>query len=166
MFTPFKLFNIIATSIYKILKDILKWVLSYWNNLPSVEKFFTLNLVILAFFLSQGWRAYEINFATEYGYYHKIYTDDFFLFFIFILLAVFTTFFWRLHAHSNKLIVFFRIFSLGGIFLLWVMNLLSPERIASTSEADFTYQFYIFGIFAFSGLISGFLGIINYTQKE
>ncbi len=166
MLTLLKLFNIIVTGIYKILKDILKWALSYWNNLPFAEKFFTLNLIILAFFLSQGWRAYEISFATEYTYYHKIYTDDFFLFFIFIILAVSTTFFWRLDVHSNKLIVFFRIFSLGGIFLLWVMNLLLPERIASTPEADFTYQFYIFGIFAFFGLISGFLGIINYTQKE
>ena len=152
---------------------LVKWAIQLlqkaYKKLATVDKLFLLFWGSAMLFLIQEWRSYSIRLAENYTVSrHKIYSDDFLVFVIFMGLAMLL---WssRFTPDSqeekpikslNRLSLLFIIASI----VLYGLTLIFPERVAPTDEASFTWQFYAFGVSLVGCLITGYRGITNYAQ--
>ncbi|MDH5716614.1 MAG: hypothetical protein OEZ22_03135 [Spirochaetia bacterium] len=173
MKTIFFVINLIKISIIGFFQVIYRFYLFLKETFlfyVLTEKLFIISTLGMIFFLIQGWRSYIIQFGIEKDKSHAIYTDDFLLFVIFILISLIPSLFilFRIKLSKNYFISLFtvRVFGLAGISYLYYLNFSYPERIAPLEHADYTFYFYSFLVCLISACINGFLGLINQAQKS
>ncbi len=156
--------HIILFGIYTIVKRFVVYSLQLWWQISIRDRFLFLFLLVSGLFLVVGWRSYYIVFDAEYTYFHKVTTDDLVLFLILkgllVLSILLINFFFK-----YQLGVFIRIVSIVSLCILYIVTYMHPERITPNPETKFTWQFYSYGLLLFFVMISGFLGMINHTQK-
>ncbi len=140
---------------YSLLKQLLLR-LPFWER---VHWFFSLLCLVL---LLQPWRGYDIALG-EQMHYHRIYSDDFLLFVILFGASLSPAIFYFADGYAQEkyknVALVVRLLGLGAVLLLFFLNVLFAERVANTTEASFTWQFYLFGISVLIDSVVGYMGI-------
>lgn len=148
--------------IIKIMINFFHYLFQRYGLLPLWEKIFFAIPLLLWFFLMQHWKAYHIQ-LENLSDYHGIYTNDLLIFFTLISILFITSLYIFVLQPISEYIAhrlhITRISISSLIFLVFFITLIFPERITSAKEASFTLWFYLFGLFASLGIISGVLGI-------
>ncbi|MBV6492497.1 MAG: hypothetical protein LDLANPLL_00491 [Turneriella sp.] len=122
--------------------------------------------ILIAFFTFLPWRAYTITFTDGPERRHGIYSDDFALVLIGCLLVILPLL-WRLAPETPSTLKHTRYYRFAGLFLVVLLaftNWVYPARIAATTEASFTWAFFVFQTLVFLWTITGVLGVKDYAQ--
>ena len=154
----------IIFGIFTIVKRFFIYSLQLWGQISIRDRFLFIFLLASSLFLAGGWRSYHIIFNADYIYSHTITTDDLVSFAILKGLLVLSILLMNFFC-KYRLGVFIRFVSITGLFILYVITYMYPERITPNPETKFTWQFYSYGVLLIFVMISGFLGMINHTQK-
>lgn len=151
-----------------VIKNFGKALVFIRRKLSPWEFLFLLCVAVLFFLLSLGWRVYQIAFSETFAVKESIITDDFFWLFLLLLLPPLPTIFMLAAKEKAKLRLaswLLRMGSLLLISLLYVSNLLWPQRIASTPAAHFSVAFWLFAVFLVTAILSGFFSLRDFFEK-
>ena len=151
-------FHIVFFGLINIIKIFILFFIDIVKKLSFFERLFFFSLIGLLFCLGSGWLSYTVVLSKDYRFDHVIYSDDFLIFLIAILVGFISIFLrYKLYI-SSKGLLWMRLAILFSIGFFWLLSFISPERIAPLKEAMFTNSFwlfiYIYLIACFSSLVS------------
>ena len=156
--------RVVILGVYHVIKRFVLFCVESLKKLNFYEKGFLVSLIVASFLVLSEWMTYSIEFDKNHMISrHRIYTDDFLLFvicFVFAGSSLLRNFADKDHK-SLGLFIYIRMFSLFAAFLLYLISLIYPERISSSPEAAFTWQFYSFGLVLPITLFFGYKGMSN-----
>ncbi len=155
----------VAATIGRIAADFFKSRWARFKGLPFSERAFAALTVAVAFFTFVPWRGYRIRFGDDERK-HGIYSDDFAIILLGCLIATIALM-WFLLPREPRVLRKAQVYRYTGlvivtVFALW--NLINPQRIAATNEANFTWAFFAFLVVTFLWVVSGVLGSRSYAQ--
>ncbi len=129
-------------------------------SMHKINKIYIISLGMLTILLIQGWKFYNIHFSDLHVFRHAIYTNDFLLFVICIFIASLDIIINIITKQSNLTLKCIRIIGLIGLSVLYFLNYTVESKITANTVAQFTWQFYTFGVILVSSVITGLLGVM------
>ena len=160
------LYHTMLLGFFNIIKHFIIFIFFCFNILSYKDKIFIFSLISMLIFLGNGWLTYTIVLSKDYKYEHVIYSDDFLLFLIAIIICFFSIIFQNTNKISYKTSLLLRIIAISIIIIFWCLSWLSPQRISLTQDAEFTYSFFCFIYCTILALISGSIGAITYAHRD
>lgn len=171
---PFFIYHFVVITLdgfFKLVKRFFTWL---WykirTRLSHNEQLFLLFLLLLSVLLLTRWRSYEMVYNSQLVFDHGITTDDFLLYVIFLGISFLPALVQLFPANDQnsqvKYLYLLRITGLGLTTFYYLLTLVDPSRIAATTEASFTWQFFLFGLLLIAGWITGIPGIRDYAQNS
>ncbi|MBS0617190.1 MAG: hypothetical protein JSR44_03325 [Spirochaetes bacterium] len=130
------------------------------------ERLFAIVTAVLVVFTFLPWRSYTIQFGDNAARSHGIYSDDFGVILVGCIIALLPLL-WALlprDAQSLRSAQIYRYVGLAivAVFALW--NWVNPTRIAASTEATFTWNFFAFEVLTIFWIVTGVLGVKTYAQ--
>ncbi|MCB1201232.1 MAG: hypothetical protein KDK41_11360 [Leptospiraceae bacterium] len=163
-------FKIFFLGIWDILSRLGIFFKKLFFELPFWERIFLASALLQGLMLARPWRGYEIDLSADTNLSHGIYTDDFLWFAIAFTCAGLPTLVMMMRSHADtsetRFTFFTRIGALSVISVLYLLSIIDPGRIAPTSEASFTWVFYLFGLLLPVTWVSGIRGVVHYAQSS
>jgi len=153
----------------EILRALTRFFADRWRRfgaLPALERLFAVLSVVLMIFTFLPWRSYTIQFGDNAPRSHGIYSDDFGVIIVGCILALLPLL-WALlprdaHALRNAQVYRYVGLAIVAVFALW--NWVNPTRIAASTEATFTWNFFAFEALTVFWIVTGVLGANAYAQ--
>jgi len=164
--------KLLGFGFYSMLKYFFKLLRKLLNKLNICERIYVLTSLMLGVFLLNSWQSYDIKFSEGQTFHHKIYTDDFLIMIIFLALSLIPVLIKMIsekfedfeNSLTKNTMLITRIIGLLVVSVIYMLNILFPERMSLAQQASYNWAFYGFGILLIPYWIIGLLGIKSYAQ--
>lgn len=156
----------VSREIGRVAADFFRTRWARFRALPVTEKAFALLTGLVIIFTFLPWRGYRIQFGEDNLRRHGIYSDDFAVILIGCVIAA-VSLIWYILPHEPRMLkraAAYRYTGISIVFVFALWNVINPYRIAATTEAAFTWSFFVFESLALLWIMAGILGVRYYAQ--